>query len=409
MASGIANQGPSRHQSTQPRWASRWHLSKCFQCVTGPALVVVGRMFFSNVTQAASNRSSPPIAAASPSLIAQVGHQIDPSDPVQKQRLGRICVGSGGHDAPAIAGARRVFHLGSDQGHIRATQAMSSLHGWRAHNTRPGGSARCARSAQPGAFRHGACRDGLRWSPPCYGKRRAGRRVRQPRDRLAPAASRVRKDKVSRSQSPSITQALEHRPSLIVVGPAAVVDWVAVWPPALCLSNLNGNRRGFAIAVGCHLFATLAVITARSSAVNDRRRSSQQPRSRQGRVDFPSLSLGRRCSAQFLSPVIATAVRALRSEGDRVIRIAPATLVLPPGLPCLAAAGASSDLASRPAPGLAKAWCLLLTREVLSRPRASACASGETQGHRWWLRHLTPPKSLLALRGPSTARGACGQ
>jgi hypothetical protein len=152
-----------------------------------------------------------------------------------------------------------------------------------------------------------------------------------------------------------------------------------------------------------------AACTARSSAIRDRRRSSQQLQSGQGRVDLQSLSLGHWCSAESLPPVIATAVRAPRSEGDRVIRIALATLVLPPGLPCLAVAEASSDLASRPAPGLVKAWGLLPTGEVLSRPRASACASGETHGYRWWLRHLTPPKSLLAPRGPRTARGACGQ
>lgn len=97
----------------------------------------------------------------------------------------------------------------------------------------------------------------------------------------------------------------------------------------------------------------------------------------------------------------ATAHRAQREEGGRMGRIAWADLVLPPGLPCLAGAEASSDLASRPAPGLVKAWCLLPTREVLSRPWASACASGETQGHRWWLRHLETPKSPS---GPSWSK-----
>ena len=121
-----------------------------------------------------------------------------------------------------------------------------------------------------------------------------------------------------------------------------------------CASAIStATARASQSRVGCHLSADVrGTCTAPSSAVNDRRRSSQQPRSRQGRVALPSLSLGRRCSAESRSSVAATAVRALRSEGDHMGRTAPATLMPPPGLPCLAMAGASSDLASRPAPGL---------------------------------------------------------
>ena len=114
-------------------------------------------------------------------------------------------------------------------------------------------------------------------------------------------------------------------------------------------------------------------------------------------------------SAESRSAVAANAHRAQREEGDRIIRNALATLVLPPGLPCLAGAGASSDLASRPAPGLVKAWCLLLIGEVLSRLHASASLPARLRAIAggFATSHLRSP--FWALRGPSTARGACDQ
>ena len=137
---------------------------------------------------------------------------------------------------------------------------------------------------------------------------------------------------------------------------------VAVWPPALCLSNLNGNRSGFAIAGGVSpLRDVRGTRTTRSLAVSARRRFSWQPQSRQGRVDLPSL----RPRPPVLRGVSFSGDRqrgpGFAFEGGRMVRIALADLVLPPGLPCLAGPGASSVLASCPAPGLVKAWCLLLT------------------------------------------------
>ena len=78
----------------------------------------MGRMFFSNVTQGCIEQ----VQSAYSGGIAVVDcaggiDQIDPSDPVQKQRLGRICVGSGGHDA-----CDRVVPVESSTwGQIRAT------------------------------------------------------------------------------------------------------------------------------------------------------------------------------------------------------------------------------------------------------------------------------------------------
>ena len=64
------------------------------------------------------------------------------------------------------------------------------------------------------------------------------------------------------------------------------------------------------------------------TAVFDRRRSSQQPQSGQGRVELPSLRPGHRCSAEPSSSATANAVRAHCSEGDHVICIGLADLVL---------------------------------------------------------------------------------
>ena len=122
----------------------------------------------------------------------------------------------------------------------------------------------CARPrfAQPAASRHGACCD---WAAAASlrsrrGKRRAGAAgsashgiVWRP---LHPGFGKTRYPAASlRRSARARASAIAHRR-----GARCRRRWVAVWPPALCLSNLNGNRSGFAITGGVSpLRATFAV------------------------------------------------------------------------------------------------------------------------------------------------------
>jgi hypothetical protein len=95
-------------------------LSKAFVCVTGPALAVVGRMFFVGVESGCIQQVQPSHPGL-PDGIAAIDCNIAidqiTDSPADEGRLGRICVGSGGHDA-----CDRVLPVeGATWGRVKAT------------------------------------------------------------------------------------------------------------------------------------------------------------------------------------------------------------------------------------------------------------------------------------------------
>jgi hypothetical protein len=75
-------------------------LAACFNCVTGPGLRAWGWLRFRTGTDGCLNQLEPAYPMGIAVGDCQNGFdRIDPIDPVQVRRLGRICVGEGGHDA----------------------------------------------------------------------------------------------------------------------------------------------------------------------------------------------------------------------------------------------------------------------------------------------------------------------
>ena len=74
-------------------------LSTAFSCVTGPELMVVGRMFFTGVDSGCIRQVQSAFPFGIHVLDCSYGVDQISDSPADEQRLGRICVGSGGHDA----------------------------------------------------------------------------------------------------------------------------------------------------------------------------------------------------------------------------------------------------------------------------------------------------------------------
>jgi hypothetical protein len=90
----------------RPGGPSTGTVSTAFDCVTGPALAVIGRLRFTSgpggcITQV---QSCYPFGVHAIDCANGID-LINANDPYQRLRLGKICVGQGGHDAcdPIIA------------------------------------------------------------------------------------------------------------------------------------------------------------------------------------------------------------------------------------------------------------------------------------------------------------------
>jgi hypothetical protein len=74
-------------------------LQKAFVCATGPALAVVGRMFFVGVESGCIRQVQPSFLYGIAALDCTLAMDLIPDSPADGARLGRVCVGAGGHDA----------------------------------------------------------------------------------------------------------------------------------------------------------------------------------------------------------------------------------------------------------------------------------------------------------------------
>ena len=74
-------------------------LNKAFSCVTGPSLAIIGRMYFNVGAEGCLRQVQPNLPFGIHFLDCQMEMDQVSDSPQDQQRLGKICVGPGGHGA----------------------------------------------------------------------------------------------------------------------------------------------------------------------------------------------------------------------------------------------------------------------------------------------------------------------
>ena len=105
------------NEPRNPGGPSAGTLTKAFSCVTGPSLAVIGRMFFTVGAEGCLRQVQPSFPDGIHFLDCQVGVDQISDSPQDQQRLGKICVGPGGHGACDAA----VPVAGATWGRIKAS------------------------------------------------------------------------------------------------------------------------------------------------------------------------------------------------------------------------------------------------------------------------------------------------